>query len=196
MRRPSPAHCRPSAAGSLALSVRTVLKIAALPIAASVLAACAGYGSQSGGAPYAPAGPVTVSNVNGVGPTLVDSSGKTVYYSDEESNGTLRCVSDCLSFWYPVPGTGEPAASQQVPGLGTMQRSDNGQQQLTFQGKPLYTFRLDNGPGQAMGNNFADDFGGMHFTWHAATTSGAPPGGPAPAQPPSTGGGGYGGYGY
>ena len=56
--------------------------------------------------------------------------------------------------------------------LGTIHRP--GLTQLTYNGKPLYTFRLDLVPGQAHGNDFTDHFGGTAFTWHALTTSGAP----------------------
>ena len=58
--------------------------------------------------------------------------------------------------------------------------------QVTFNGKPLYEFAEDGGPGQAKGNGFKDAFNGNDFTWHAATLSGAAPTG----APPSNG------YGY
>jgi predicted lipoprotein with Yx(FWY)xxD motif len=72
-----------------------------------------------------------------------------------------------------------------------MKRSDTSADQLTFQGKPLYTFKLDTGAGKAQGNNVTDSFSGMSFTWHAATTTAA-----APTQAPSSSSGGGGGYGY
>jgi hypothetical protein len=65
--------------------------------------------------------------------------------------------------------------------------------QVTFGGKPLYTFVQDT-PGQATGNGAMDSFGGTSFTWTAATTSA-----PASAGATSTGsssGGSSGGYGY
>ncbi|TCC44198.1 hypothetical protein E0H75_35630 [Kribbella capetownensis] len=45
--------------------------------------------------------------------------------------------------------------------------------QLTYQGKPLFTFRLDKGPAEHNGHNLDDTFGDAKFTWHAATTGGA-----------------------
>lgn len=143
-----------------------------LPAAALLLAACgggsgaAGYGAPSGGSGNAASGMASVKQVANFGPVLEDSSGNTLYYNDEENGGSWHCTADCLGFWYPVPGSANPG---NVPGLGTIMRGDNHQQQLTYQGKPLYTFRLDT-PGQRMGDNLSDDFGSNHFTWHAATT--------------------------
>jgi predicted lipoprotein with Yx(FWY)xxD motif len=185
-----------------------------LPAVALMLAACgggsgaSGYGAPSGGSGNTASGMVSVKQVAAFGPLLEDGAGNTVYYNDEESGGMWKCTADCLGFWYPVPGSANPG---NVPGLGTIQRGDNHQQQLTYQGKPLYTFRLDS-PGQRQGDNLADDFASTHFTWHAAATgpvtNPAPPktltnGGIAPvpgggSTAPTTGdsGGGYGDGGY
>jgi predicted lipoprotein with Yx(FWY)xxD motif len=58
-----------------------------------------------------------------------------------------------------------------VPGLAVLRRSDTGKDQLTYQGKPLYTFKLDKAAGQHTGHNLTDDFAGVTFTWRAATTT-------------------------
>ena len=142
----------------------------------------AAVNAATGGAAAA----VSVQNVSGVGQTLVDSSGKTLYFADQEAGGMIKCTGGCLSFW--MPATGSAADAKSVTGLGTTKRSDTGADQLTFQGKPLYTFKLDTASGQAKGNNFSDAFSGASFSWHAATTS-------APVASPSTSSGG-GAYGY
>ncbi len=41
----------------------------------------------------------------------------------------------------------------------------DGKTQLTYNGKPLYTFRLDTAAGQAHGNDFTDSFNDTRFTW-------------------------------
>jgi predicted lipoprotein with Yx(FWY)xxD motif len=158
------------------------------------LAACGSSSSGSsqpaaGNAPAASGAVVSVKNVDGVGQTLVDSSGKTLYFADQEAGGMIKCTGNCLSFWMPATGTAADAKS--VTGVGVMKRSDTSADQLTFQGKPLYTFKLDTGAGKAQGNNVTDSFSGMSFTWHAATTTAA-----APTQAPSSSSGGGGGYGY
>ena len=145
-----------------------------------------GTGAAGGGA--GSAGAVAVKNVDGVGMALVDSAGKTLYFTDQDTAGSIMCTAACLGFWFPVSGNG--AAGGAVAGLSTVHRTDNGQDQLTFQGKPLYTFKLDTGPGQHEGQNAQDSFGGTTFTWHAATTSAAAP--TTTEAPPANTGGGYG----
>lgn len=184
-----------------------------LPAVALMLAACGGGSGSSGaggpstGTNVGPSAMVSVRQVASFGPMLEDGAGNTLYYNDEESGGTWKCTATCLGFWYPVPGSENPG---NIPGVATVQRADNNQQQLTYQGKPLYTFRLDS-PTQRQGDNLADDFGGNHFVWHAAVTGpvsnpAAPKtlvngsivpvpgsGGPAPAPTTDNSGGGYGG---
>ncbi|TDW94801.1 putative lipoprotein with Yx(FWY)xxD motif [Kribbella pratensis] len=159
-----------------------ILLLGATVAALGALTACGADAQPSGGgAPAAAA--VSVKDVSGVGQTLVDASGKTLYFADQEAGGAIKCTTSCLSFW--MPATGDPQA---VKGLATIKRSDTGAEQLTFQGKPLYTFKLDTAAGEAKGNNLADAFSGVDFTWHAATTTAA-----APTQAPSSSdGGGYG----
>jgi len=154
------------------------------------LTACGANGDnqQAAGDRPAASGAVSVQNVSGVGQTLVDASGKTVYFTDQEAGGMIKCTADCLDIWIPIDGT--DSAAKAMDGLGVVQRSDTGKSQLTYQGKPLYTFRLDTAAGQHKGNDATDVFAGTSFTWHAATTTAA-----APTQaPPSTSTGG--GYGY
>lgn len=136
-----------------------------------MLAACGSSddgSSDSSGDSASSSGLVQTSDVSGVGTVLVDSSGRTLYFADEESDGTIKCVDACLSFWTPVEATGDLPSD--IDGLGTMTRDDNGAKQVTYDGAPLYTFKLDKGPGQATGDDFTDSFSGVSFTWHAAAT--------------------------
>ncbi len=50
---------------------------------------------------------------------------------------------------------------------------DDGGKQVTLDGRPLYRFSEDPAPGKVTGDGFKDDFGGVSFTWHAVTPSGA-----------------------
>src|SRR5215475_3830169 len=158
----------------------TGLSAAAL---AGLLAAC-GSGNAStaaaGGAASGQqkdAGVIAISTrtVAGVGTVLTDQSGKTLYTAQQEARGVIKCTAGCLSFWFPVTvGQGAtPRAASTITGtLGSIQRSDDRTRQLTYNGQPLYTFRLDAAPGQTHGNNFTDQFGGQSFTWHAVTAGG------------------------
>ncbi|MFC5268778.1 hypothetical protein ACFPJ1_42295 [Kribbella qitaiheensis] len=171
---------------------RAIVAVGTLAAAAALAACGGGNGAASTPAAAGSAGStgsVAVKNVDGVGMALVDSAGKTLYFTDQDTAGSIKCTAACLSFWFPAAADG--AAGGAVAGLSTVHRTDNGQDQLTFQGKPLYTFKLDTGPGQDKGQNAQDSFGGTNFTWHAATTSAA--GQPATsAAPPANTGGGYG----
>lgn len=149
------------------------IRVAGAMVSVAALAGCGG-GNDTDGTDAAAGNPggtgaVAVKNVDGVGMTLVDATGKTLYFADQEADGSIHCTAACLGFWFPVAAEG--AASGAVAGLSTVHRPDNGQDQLTFQGKPLYTFKLDTGPGQHEGHNLEDTFGDTKFTWRAATTS-------------------------
>lgn len=159
-----------------------------------LLTACGGAGAGAAAAGHqAPASPgsmISARTLPGVGTVLVDRSGKTIYSPQQEAHGRIMCTGGCLSFWFPVSVA--PAAAVRAPGgitgvIGKIHRRDDGLTQLTYNGKPLYTFRLDQAPGQAHGNNFTDHFGSASFTWHAMTAAGAQAG-------PATPGGSAGGY--
>jgi predicted lipoprotein with Yx(FWY)xxD motif len=154
--------------------------------AAGLLVACGsagtGGGSGAGGASAAQgtAGSrgtvISVRAVPWVGTVLVDRSGKTLYSPQQEAGGKIVCTGSCLSFWFPVhvaAGGTLRAPNSVTEALGMVHRP-GGMTQLTYNGKPLYTFRLDQAPGQVHGNDFTDKFDGTAFTWHVLTTSGAP----------------------
>lgn len=183
-----------------------VAGLAAVAVAGLTAACSSGNGAApaaSGrGSPQQGASGVTVSTrqITGLGTVLTNQAGKTLYSPEQEAGGTIKCTGSCLSLWFPVTlakGVTPHATSGLSGTLGSIQRPDGGGLQLTYNGEPLYTFRLDNGPGQAHGNNFTDSFGGQSFSWHAATASGTAP---APGQPSSPAGygtyqgGGAGGY--
>jgi predicted lipoprotein with Yx(FWY)xxD motif len=148
--------------------------------AATVVAGCSGEGEDAGPGTAPPGdAALAVKDVEGVGQTLVDASGRTLYFADQEAGGSIRCVKACLGFWFPVQGDDSTAGS--MPDLGVVRRADTGKDQLTYQGKPLYTFKLDTGPGQHEGHNLEDTFDGTTFTWRAATTTTA-----ATEAPPSS----------
>jgi predicted lipoprotein with Yx(FWY)xxD motif len=179
-----------------------VLSALAAASAAGLLAACSsGSGTASAGGSGAVSGGSTLAahQLSGVGTVLVDQSGKTVYTPDQETSSMIRCTGSCLSFWTPVTVNSAASASSAPQGfsgvMGTVKRPDDGAMQVTYNGKPLYTFRLDGGPGQAKGNNFQDSFNGTSFTWRAVSTTGTSgSGGTAPSPSGTSGYGGTGGY--
>lgn len=165
--------------------VVTGLAVASFGLLAACGSAATSQAPAAGHSTPASADIISARNLPGIGTVLVNRSGKTIYTPQQEADGTILCTAGCLSFWFPV--TVPPGTALRSPGgvagvLGTIRRAD-GMIQLTYDGRPLYTFRLDTAPGQARGNDFTDHFGGTTFTWHAVTTGGTPvaPGQPVPS---------------
>ena len=159
---------------------------------ALALAACGSGGHNASNAthPASASGTVSVATVGGVAGVLVDASGKALYTPDQEANGMILCTGACTSFWKPLaPSASTLTTASTGLTFGVITRPD-GSQQTTADAKPLYTFAEDSS-GQLKGNNFSDDFGSEHFTWHVVQASGAAA---APSAPASTSAGS--GYGY
>ncbi|MBO0824739.1 MAG: hypothetical protein J2P27_12905 [Actinobacteria bacterium] len=165
--------------------------LSGLATAAALVAACGSHGSTAstgaGGSNVNAAAKAAVSTrqLSGIGAVLVSSSGLTLYTpkSPAEMTGNIKCTGSCLSFWIPATAGSGSLGSSGLPGkLGTIHRPD-GTTQLAYNGRPLYTFKLDTGAGQAHGNNFTDNFNGTTFTWQVVTASGkaGSTGSPAPA---------------
>lgn len=171
---------------------KTTLRSGAVAVGLALAVAACGSGGDNGDGATAGAGSngatVSTREVSEVGTALTGADGKTLYFAEQEADGTIACKDACLSFWKPLTvsrGT-TPTAGTGVTGtLATVNRPD-GSVQVTYDGKPLYTFTEDRGPGQAKGNGFEDTFNGTDFVWHAAAPSGA-----APTDAGPTGGYGY-----
>jgi predicted lipoprotein with Yx(FWY)xxD motif len=101
----------------------------------------------------------TANNATLVRTILVNSAGLTLYTSANDPAGTSNCTGTCPSVWPPLPaGTSAPTGGPGVTGtLATLTRSD-GTEQVTYNGKPLYTFHGDGGAGMATG----DGLNGFH----------------------------------
>jgi predicted lipoprotein with Yx(FWY)xxD motif len=178
-------------------ALRRGTALCGLAAAAVLVAACGSSGgstaSSAGGAnsgnTAAAKAAVSTRQLSGIGTALVDSSGMTIYTPKKpaESPGKIKCTGSCLSFWIPVTASSAHLDASRLPGkLGTIHRSDDGKAQLTYNGKPLYTFRLDTAAGQAHGNDFTDSFGGTSFTWEAVTATSQAGGAGTPAPSPSS----------
>lgn len=174
----NPRHVRSLFLSGLALAGAAGLLAACSSTASSTPSNGSGTSSSSGTSSGSSNAVLSTRQISGVGTVLVDKSGKTVYSPDQESGGTIKCTASCLSVWIPVTSTSaKPATSGGLSGtVGTVKRPDNGQMQVTYNGKPLYTFQIDQAPGQDKGQNAHDSFGGTDFTWVTVTTSGTPSG--------------------
>ena len=138
------------------------------------------------------AGIVSVAHVDG-SDVLADRAGRTLYTSDVEKGGEIRCVDACTSLWRPILASSadaRKAAGELDMKLGVVTRPE-GEQQLTLDGLPLYTFTEEDA-GKLDGDGFVDDFQGRRFEWEAARTSGGSPSSGPSAPSDSSPGGGYG----
>jgi predicted lipoprotein with Yx(FWY)xxD motif len=180
---------------------RAILAIAILPVLAVGLAACGGGDDSSDSASTPAAGTtgttggqtVATRSISGVGDVLVDSSGAVLYTNDMETGSKIVCTDECLTEWVPLaaPSGQNPTTSDSTleSKLGTTKRPD-GSSQVTFGGIPLYTF-VEDRPGQATGDGFADSFGGTDFVWTAARAGGGSGGSGAAPTTQSSSEGGY-----
>jgi predicted lipoprotein with Yx(FWY)xxD motif len=156
----------------------TYIALTALAAVAILIASACG-GGDSGAEGSAPADgteavtTVSVDNAEGVGDVLVDSEGSALYASDQELGGMALCVDSCATIWQPLTVDGDaPTGSDGLNAdIGVATRPD-GERQVTFDGRLLYTFVEDTGPAIVTGNGFSDEFDGRLFTWHVATPTG------------------------
>jgi predicted lipoprotein with Yx(FWY)xxD motif len=117
---------------------------------------------------------VSVESVDGVGEVLVDSEGAALYTADQEMDGKVRCTDSCADTWIPLTlsGSGEPTASDDVPGeLGVTERPD-GVRQVSYDEKPIYSFADDTMAGEVTGDGLSDTFDGRLFSWRVVKTGG------------------------
>jgi predicted lipoprotein with Yx(FWY)xxD motif len=157
----------------LILGVIVVAAVVGVAIAVASTGSSGGAGSSSGAT-------VSVQKIGGSS-VLVDSQGKTLYRSEQEKNGMVLCTGACLSFWQPLTVAGSPKGQGLSGKLAVVKRPDGGRQ-VTYNGKLLYSFKLDS-PGDLKGDNFKDAFGGQTFRWHAVRTAGASSSGPTKSTP-------------
>jgi predicted lipoprotein with Yx(FWY)xxD motif len=105
----------------------------------------------------------------GLGSVLVDSRGRTLYLFEKDSNGVSMCNSACAKFWPRLTSDGSPRAGKGVhQSLLRLTRVRKGVGQVTYAGRPLYTFVGDKRPGQTSGEGL-DDFGAE---WYAVGPNG------------------------
>jgi predicted lipoprotein with Yx(FWY)xxD motif len=157
-----------------------------LGVAALGLGACGGGGGSNADAASASASHlVSAKRISGM-TVLVNSRGRAIYTPSQERTGKIKCTGSCTAVWPPVKaGTAKARKASGVGHLGTITRPV-GRKQLTYRGRPLYTFKPE-GPGKVSGDGVKDSFGGKKFTWHVVKTKKSSSPAPAP-------GGGYGGY--
>lgn len=93
---------------------------------------------------------------------LTNTKGRTLYSLSAETKGRFICTASCLSIWHPLVVKAGVKPTGPVK-LGTIERPD-GRTQVTYKGRPLYSFGGDTKAGQANGQGIKDV-----GTWRAAS---------------------------
>jgi predicted lipoprotein with Yx(FWY)xxD motif len=147
----------------------------ALPLAIVSLLVAAGCGSSSssdtGSKKSSSSSNATVDlNKTGVGNVLTGPSGRTLYLFEKDTSPKSTCSGECANDWPPLMASGKPAAGSGVKAsmLGTSKRSD-GQEQVTYNGHPLYYYEGDRKAGQTAGQGI-DAFGAE---WYVVGANGS-----------------------
>jgi predicted lipoprotein with Yx(FWY)xxD motif len=93
-----------------------------------------------------------------LGNILVSPTGRTLYTFMNDEAGVSNCTGDCAANWPPftIAGTDRLAPGADVAGeLGTIVL-ENGRQQVTYNGMPLYFFAEDRAPGDTNGQGVGE----------------------------------------
>jgi len=131
-----------------------------LLVAMLAAVACGGPGSSASTTPSAavPTATVAVATNAGLGKILVDANGHTLYLFEADKGTSSTCYGDCAKYWPPLLTGAAPQAGAGANAalLGTTKRND-GTNEVTYGGHPLYYVVTDHNPGDATGqgvNNF------------------------------------------
>lgn len=93
-----------------------------------------------------------------LGSILVDAEGFTLYIFTNDTGGESTCYDACADTWPPVPGDVTVSPDLDASIFGTTTRED-GSEQLTVNGMPLYLYAPDAAPGDTTGQGV----GGVWF---------------------------------
>jgi predicted lipoprotein with Yx(FWY)xxD motif len=161
-----------------------VFASAAVPLVALVVAGCGSGGSTSSSAPQplrtADGSSATINGATtGLGATLVNSQGHTIYLFRKDTGTKSACFGACASAWPPVRTSGKPTVGGGAKAslVGTTKRSD-GKPQVTYDGHPLYLFQGDKKPGDTNGQGITA-FGAA---WFGVSPTGKQVSGQAPSS--------------
>jgi predicted lipoprotein with Yx(FWY)xxD motif len=102
---------------------------------------------------------------------LVTTKGRSLYTLSNEGHGKITCKKECLKAWPPlkIAKGAKPTGAKHL----SMIKRREGFWQVTYKGRPLYTFSGDAHKGDVNGEGLKDV-----GTWHAAvvpTTTSTPP---------------------
>jgi predicted lipoprotein with Yx(FWY)xxD motif len=161
---------------------RKFTSLAAIAAVTAVVVAIAGCGGSSGSDTTASAqmgggggtnvvvsskstGSTIALRKTDLGTFLVDPQGRTLYLFEADKTNMSNCSGACLSIWPPFTSSTKPQAASGVDAakIGTIANN-----QVTYNGHPLYTYVGDQKPGDTSGEGL-DQFGAK---WYVLAASG------------------------
>jgi predicted lipoprotein with Yx(FWY)xxD motif len=99
---------------------------------------------------------------------ILASGGKTLYIFTPDNGGAPTCYDDCASMWPALLADGDVTVGEGLDaGLFATAARDDGGEQVTVDGWPLYFFANDAAPGDANGQGVGD-------VWYVVGPDGAP----------------------
>jgi len=87
-----------------------------------------------------------------LGAILTDANGMTLYIRTTDMPGASSCSGQCAMVWPPLQASSTaPSAAPSLAGMVGVITRDDGSQQVTYNGMPLYYFAKDVNPGDVNG---------------------------------------------
>ena len=112
------------------------------------------YGSATtGGDDAAAAGGTIAIADSSLGEILVDGEGMTLYMFVPDNQGPSVCLDECLGAWPALYAPVTAGDGVDASLIGTAVRTDDGKEQATYGGWPLYTFAQDAAAGDVTGQD-------------------------------------------
>lgn len=101
-----------------------------------------------------------------LGEFLVDGDGNTLYLFIPDAQGDSTCYEDCETNWPPLTDGAEAGSGVDAGLIESITRND-GSEQVTYNGWPLYHFAGDAAPGDTTGQ-------GINDVWFVISPAGEP----------------------
>jgi predicted lipoprotein with Yx(FWY)xxD motif len=147
----------------VAVTAAALLTLSACGSGSSGSSAQQSSGGSGGGAGHAGATGVSVAHTS-LGDVLVNGQGMTLYVLSADGMNHSTCSTSCLQFW-PAAA---PGGAGKLHAKAGRTATPDGTPIATVAGHPLYSFSLDQKPGDVKGEGI-NEFGG---TWYAAGPDG------------------------
>lgn len=154
--------------------------------AAASSAAPAASASSAASASAAAGLQITVVQDAKLGAHLAGANGMALYVFTKDSKDTSNCTAQCAATWPPLEvaaGASATAGAGVTGTLATIKRSDDGRDQVTYNGAPLYYYGGDRAPSDVLGQ-------GLKGIWFLAAPGTTATGGTVSGGVGESGGGG------